>query len=214
MSTLTSKDEYLKASRALATGFGPTTDFADGQIGATAQSEAGIPASASELPGQVFTVDQLPDPAVAVAYGLPPQTVPEHLILDNVEDGMKHVQGKSALDLINGQLREELGNPVIAFDGTVRSADDSLLHLSAKTGAGVSDPDADRAAVSRRRTRAPPRAPPRRQLRIRPLPRPRRLRRRTLPTRRLLRRPRPRAASTSSRARLRRSTALVRHTLS
>ncbi len=137
--TLTDKAEYLKASRALATGFGPTTDFADPQLGSTVQSEDGIPTSATDLPGQVFTVDQLPDPAVAVAYGLPPVTVPEHLILDNAEDGLKHVQGKSALDVINAQLREELGNPVLAFDNTIRSQDDSLAHFSSQTGAGLAD---------------------------------------------------------------------------
>lgn len=136
MSTLT-KDEYLKASRALATGFGPTTDFTDVQRGTTVQGEEGIPTQASELPGQVFTVDQLPDPAVAVAYGLPPQTIPEHLILDNADDGMKHVQGKDVLDVINGQLREELGRPVLAFDGTIRSDDESLVHFAQQTGAGL-----------------------------------------------------------------------------
>lgn len=136
---LTDKAEYLKASRALATGFGPTTDFADPQIGSTVQSEEGIPTSAADLPGQVFTVDQLPDPAVAVAYGLPPVIVPEHLILDNADDGLRHVQGKSALDVMNGELRAELGNPVLSFDNTIRSQDDSLTHFSAVTGAGLAD---------------------------------------------------------------------------
>lgn len=136
MTTL-SKDDYLKQSRALATGFGPTTDFTDPQRGTTVQSEEGIPTAASELPGQVFTVDQLPDPAVAVAYGLPPQTVPEHLILDDAEDGLRHVQGKSALDVINGQLREKLGHPVLAFDNTIRSADESLVHFAQQTGPGL-----------------------------------------------------------------------------
>lgn len=136
MSTLT-KDEYLKASSALATGFGPTVDFTDPQIGSTVQSEDGIPTPASELPGQVFSVDQLPNPAVAVAYGLPPQTVPAHLILDDADDDVRHIQAKDPLDIMTGQLREHLGEPVLAFDNTVRSADDALGHFNASTGAGL-----------------------------------------------------------------------------
>lgn len=134
--TLT-KDEYLKASAALATGFGPTVDFADPQLGSTVQSEAGIPTAATELPGQVFTVDQLPNPAAAVAYGLPPVVVPAHLILD--DDEAKHIQGKDALDFINGEIREQLGNPMLAFDNTVRSGDDALTSLSDRTGAGLGE---------------------------------------------------------------------------
>lgn len=135
--TLTSKDEYLEKSSALATGFGPTVDFTDPQIGTTVQAEGGVPTSAADLPGQVFSVDQLPDPAVAVAYGLPPVRVPAHLILDDADNALKHVQGKDALDVINGQLREELGDPVLAFDNTVRSADDALGHFNAVTGPGL-----------------------------------------------------------------------------
>lgn len=135
--TLTSKDEYLKASSALATGFGPTQDFTDPQRGTTVQSEDGIPTSAADLPGQVFSVDQLPNPAVAVAYGLPPVQVPAHLILDNASDAVRHVQGKDALDVLNGELRQELGDPALAFDNTVRSQESSLMHFSSQTGAGL-----------------------------------------------------------------------------
>lgn len=145
------KDEYLAKSRALQTGFGPTTDFADPHIGATVQSEGGIPTSASELPGQVFSVDQLPDPAAAVAYGLPPQTVPAHLILDDAENATKHVQGKDALDVINAELRQELGDPALAFDNTVRTREDALTSLTDRTGAGLGeggeDTTADNVAV-------------------------------------------------------------------
>lgn len=134
--TLTSKDEYLKASSALATGFGPTQDFADLQRGTTSQSEGGIPTSASDLPGQVFTVDQLPDPAAAVAYGLPPVTVPAHLILDEASDGTKHVQGKDVLDVLTAELRKELGDPMLSFDNTIRSQDDALTSFTERTGGG------------------------------------------------------------------------------
>lgn len=137
------KDEYLKASTALATGFGPTTDFHDPQIGATVQSEGGVPTAASELPGQVYSVDQLPNPAAAVAYGLPPQVVPAHLILDDADNATKHVQAKDALDVVTGELRKELGDPAIAFDGTVRTQDDALLSLSERTGAGLAEGKAE-----------------------------------------------------------------------
>lgn len=141
MTTL-SKEEYLAKSRGLQTGFGPTTDFADPQLGSTVQSEDGIPTAVDDLPGQVFSVDQLPDPDVARAYGLPPVTVPEHLILGSADDALKHVQGKSALDAINGQLREELGHPTLAYDNTIRSAGDALQVFADNTGAGVGDPSA------------------------------------------------------------------------
>lgn len=134
---LTSKDEYLKASRGLATGFGPTTDFADKQVGATAQSKDGIGVSQTDLPGQVFSVDQLPDPAVAKAYGLPPVTIPENLILESTEDAENHIQGKDVLDIASAQMRRQLDDPTLTFDNKVASAEDSLKSFSERTGANA-----------------------------------------------------------------------------
>lgn len=143
------KDEYLAKSRALQTGFGPTTDFADPQVGTTVQAEGGVPVSAAELPGQVFSVDQLPDPQAAIAYGLPPQTVPAHLILDDAdEDLSKHVQGKDPLDVVSSELRSHLGDPALAFDNTVRSSGDALTSLTDRTGPGLGEGGEDTTADS------------------------------------------------------------------
>ena len=120
------KDEYLKSARRLSTGYGPTADFADANVGTTVQTEGGIGDRAEDLPGQVFSVDQLPDPEVARAYGLPSVVVPEHLIVDTTKDAEKHLQGKTADDIANAKLRRELGDPVIAYNGDIVSAKDSL----------------------------------------------------------------------------------------
>lgn len=129
-----SKAEYLKASRGLAAGFGPTVDFTDQSLGTTSQSEGGIGVSGEELPGQVFSVDQLPDPEVARAYGLPPITIPEHLILDSTEDAEKHVQGKEPQDIATAEYRRKNDYPMLAFDGVVRPADDAMTSFSERTG--------------------------------------------------------------------------------
>lgn len=131
------KDEYLKASRGLATGFGATVDFADPQVGGTSQSAEGIGDAYEGLPGQVFSVDQLPDPAIAVAYGMPPQTIPEHLILDSAEEAENHIQGKTVEDIANAQLRRDLNDPVLTFDNQIASAEESLMSLGERTGANA-----------------------------------------------------------------------------
>jgi hypothetical protein len=133
--TTLSKDDYLKASRGLATGFGATVDFADPQVGATVQSKNGI-ASPHELPGQVFSVDQLPNPALAVAYGLPPVTIPERLIVEG-DDAEKHPQGKDVLDILSATLREELDSPILTFDGNIASSDDAMKSFDERTGANA-----------------------------------------------------------------------------
>ena len=121
---LTSKDEYLKSARLLHTGYGPTSDFADASVGTTAQSENGIGASADGLPGQVFGVDQLPDPDVARAYGLPSVALPEHLIVDDADT---HIQGKGPDDIANAALRRSLGDPLTAYNGQVVNGEKASL---------------------------------------------------------------------------------------
>jgi hypothetical protein len=135
MTQVASKDEYLKASRALAAGRGSTVDFADPQVGGTAQSENGIGEAFGGMPGQVFSVDQLPDPAIAVAYGMPAVVVPEDLILESPEDAEAHVQGKSADDIANGDLRRSLNDPVLAMDNQVVSAEESIKPLGERKSA-------------------------------------------------------------------------------
>ena len=122
---LTSKDEYLKSARRLHTGYGPTSDFADASVGTTVQSENGIGVGVGgDLPGQVFAVDQLPDPDVARAYGLPSVAVPEHLIVDDADT---HIQGKSADDIANAALRRSLGDPLTAYNGQVVNGEEASL---------------------------------------------------------------------------------------
>lgn len=122
------KDEYLKKSSTLALGFGRTADFADVQRGTTAQSADGVGELAENLPGQVFAVDQLPDPSAAIAYGLPPVRLPEHLIVDG-KDADNHVQGKDPMDVAAADLRRSLGDPMLAYDGTVTDFEGSLKSL-------------------------------------------------------------------------------------
>lgn len=136
MGVATSKDEYFKNARGLATGFGRTVDFADGQVGSTVQSEGGIGESAESLPGQVFGVDQLPDPEVARSYGLPPLQINPDLVLES-DEAEKHIQGKEVLDIANsrdGGLRDQLDDPALAFDNTVVRYDEAALALHERTG--------------------------------------------------------------------------------
>ena len=121
---LTSKDEYLKSARRLHTGYGPTSDFADASVGTTVQSESGIGVGPDDLPGQVFAVDQLPNPDVARAYGLPSVVMPEYLIVDNADT---HIQGKSADDIANAALRRSLNDPLTAYNGQVVNGEEASL---------------------------------------------------------------------------------------
>lgn len=51
----------------------------------TAQSaQAYVADNAADVPGQTFTVDQLPDPAVVAVSGLPEHTIPEGLVVGDV----------------------------------------------------------------------------------------------------------------------------------
>lgn len=136
MAQPTTKEEYLAASQGQQAGFGATVDFSDPQIGATVQSKDGIPLQNEGLPGQVFLVEQLPDPAIAAAYGLPAVTIPEHLILDDKSDEALKIQGPDALDLVTKELRDELKDPVLAFDNTIVTGgqDAALEVLESKTG--------------------------------------------------------------------------------
>lgn len=131
---LTSKDEYLEKSRGLQTGFGATIDFADKSVGTTAQSEGGVGASGEDLPGQLFSVDQLPDPDVARAFGMPPVTIPEHLILGSTSEAEKHIQGKTAEDIATAKLRKQLDEPILAFDNTVLPSKEATKSMTERTG--------------------------------------------------------------------------------
>lgn len=121
---LTSKDEYLKSAQRLSTGYGPTSDFTDASVGTTVQSVGGIDEGPDGLPGQVFAVDQLPNPDVARAYGLPSVVVPEYLI---VEDAVGHIQGKTVEDVASAALRRSLGDPLMAYNGQVVNGEEAAL---------------------------------------------------------------------------------------
>lgn len=128
-----SKDDYLAASRGLQVGYGPTQDFTDPAIGATAQTPGGIPAAAEGLPGQVFAVEQLPDPRIAQASGFVPSQIPGYLIIEGDDIG-KHTQGPTPAEIQGFKLQADLGHPVISFDGQVRSTDDALKAFNDTTG--------------------------------------------------------------------------------
>lgn len=139
MSDSLSKDDYLKATRRLQPGFGPTQDFADPSVGATVQSPDGIPEALDGLPGQVFAVEQLPNPEVALTAGFVPQQIPEHLIVEG-KDVETHPQGPGFLERRGIEEQIKLGYPAMAFDGSVMSTEDSLKSFAEITGENGAPP--------------------------------------------------------------------------
>lgn len=139
MSTALSKDDYLKATARLQPGFGPTQDFADPSVGTTVQTPGGVPPALDGLPGQVFAVEQLPNPAVALAAGFVPQQIPAHLIVEG-DDVATHPQGPGFLERRGMEEQATLGYPTLAYDGTVMSAEDSLKAFGEITGENGTPP--------------------------------------------------------------------------
>jgi hypothetical protein len=128
-----SKQDYLDASRGLAVGFGPTQDFADPTVGKTAQSIDGIPPAHEGLPGQVFAVEQLPDPRIALASGFVPAQIPEYLIIEGDDVGT-HTQGPTHDEIRGFEVQAKTGHPTLAFDGEVRTADEAMQSFNDQTG--------------------------------------------------------------------------------
>jgi hypothetical protein len=133
---MTTKQEYLQASQGLTPGFGRTADFVDPQIGKTVQSEGGIPAIGDGRPGQTYAVDQLPDPGISLAYGIAPQSIPEHLIIDGDIKTASETdpQGPTTDDVSAAAQREALGHPVLDLTGAIATADEAMDTFNGLTG--------------------------------------------------------------------------------
>lgn len=101
-------DQPVSVARATNEFRGDTADAFDPAIGWTAQSGEGYAVDPNtELPGQMFVRSQLPDPEIAKAAGLRPQTVPEYLILDD-EEAYAHPQGPEPGELVRAAKRDEV----------------------------------------------------------------------------------------------------------
>lgn len=72
------------------------------------------PASETQGP-QVFTPEQLPDPAVARAAGLPPQAIPESQIIDG-DDAYSHPRGPEPGEQVRAEQRAAVTNRVVKND--------------------------------------------------------------------------------------------------
>lgn len=49
---------------------------------------------------QVYVEEQLPDPAVALAAGIPPQRIPAHLVIGTIEEGLGHPKGPEPGEMV------------------------------------------------------------------------------------------------------------------
>lgn len=84
-------------------------DYGDADRGWTVQS-GWTPPVPSDVPGQVYLPEQLPDPRVAAAAGLPPVVVPEALITDDEN----HPQGPEPLELASRDQRQAVREAAVA----------------------------------------------------------------------------------------------------
>ncbi len=84
-------------------------DAGDTDRGWTVQS-GWTPPVPNDVPGQVYLPEQLPDPRVAAAAGLPPVVVPEYLVTDDEN----HPQGPEPLELISRDQRAAIREASIA----------------------------------------------------------------------------------------------------
>ena len=149
----TSADEYHEGAAALQPGFVATADATEPGRGWTTQmrdaegredvgdgDRIAYTPPHDQLPGQVFTPDQLPDPQAAIAAGLPPVRVPEHLVVDDAD----HIQGPEPSEMAiredRGRLRakiveyrDELAEEGRKLEERIRSAHDSGSSASAST---------------------------------------------------------------------------------
>lgn len=110
------KAAYLESQQQTLPNYTKTLDASDDNIGASIHTEGGVTSPnglGDNQPGQVFAPWQLPNPDAAIKAGLPVMTVPEHLIFDH-DDAVTHLQGPDPLDVLNHELREKLGYPMLA----------------------------------------------------------------------------------------------------
>lgn len=104
----TSKEKYLAAVAENSLNL-VSSDAGDPSIGWSASRGVSYPELA-DVPGQVYTPEQLPDPAQAIAAGLPPQQIPEHLIVEDVN----HPQGPEPSELVMLDVRKPIREAVVA----------------------------------------------------------------------------------------------------
>jgi len=93
----------------------PTDDVTLEDTTWTAQSAKPYVASnAEDVPGQTFTVDELPDPRVMAASGLPAHTIPAALVVDAAPTDSIHPGQERGADLGTSNKRDEDGQTVKA----------------------------------------------------------------------------------------------------
>lgn len=81
----------------------------------TAQSaQPYVASNAEDVPGQTFTVDELPDPRVMAASGLPAHTIPAPLVVDAAVTDSIHPGQERGADLGTSNKRDEDGATVKA----------------------------------------------------------------------------------------------------
>lgn len=105
-----SAEEYNKVveKARVDTAFDATADAGDAGVGWTAQSGRAFEAP-EDVPGQRFAPWQLPDPNVAVRAGLPPVSIPEHLVTEDDDDP----QGPTSEERANAALHDQIRDRVL-----------------------------------------------------------------------------------------------------
>jgi hypothetical protein len=106
--------------------FSATVDTADGgdaNLGWTVQHGTAVPVNASEnLPGQVFTADQLPDPEVARAAGVPAQKIsPQYVV--SAEEAYSHPSGPNVGEIERAAQRQAISDKLFEDSKAVADSD-------------------------------------------------------------------------------------------
>lgn len=114
---------FVSPQRRLLNGPYTSADGGDANIGWTVQHGGAAPLNLAEnRPGQVFTVDQLPDPEVARAAGLPPQRISPEFVV-SAEEAYTHPSGPNVGEIERAAQRQAISDKLFEDSQVVAESD-------------------------------------------------------------------------------------------
>ena len=140
-------DEYkeLVAAETAKPIYQNIADYTDTDRGWTVQS-GWTPPVTQDTPGQVYLPEQLPDPRVAAAAGLPPVVVPEHLVTDDEN----HPQGPEPLELVSRDQRQAVR------EASISAYQDRQKELEDAKASATADDDSSKRKITHKKAETSP----------------------------------------------------------